>query len=74
MTSLSDIDYSEPDLGMVITHIERIERQDSEDLIAQYMEEHHENYYNAREKLREKEYGGKPPQGFQSWGDYWKAF
>lgn len=32
------------------------------------------SWYTAREALREKAYGGKPPNGFQSWGDYWKAF
>jgi len=31
-------------------------------------------FYNAREELRNKAYGGKPPGGFQSWGDYWKSF
>ena len=31
------------------------------------------DYYNARERLREKAYGGKPPDGFSSWGDYFKA-
>jgi len=31
------------------------------------------DYYNAREKLREAAYGGKPPDGFSSWGDYFKA-
>lgn len=39
-----------------------------------YMKTHPENYYNARERLREKAYGGKPPHGFQSWGDYWKSY
>jgi hypothetical protein len=32
-----------------------------------------ENYYGARERLREKAYGGKPPEGCSSWGDYWKS-
>jgi hypothetical protein len=32
------------------------------------------NYYNARERLREKAYGGKPPGGYSSWGDYWKSY
>jgi hypothetical protein len=32
-----------------------------------------ENYYNARERLREEAYGGKPPDGYSSWGDYWKS-
>lgn len=38
-----------------------------------YMEQHTENYYNSREQLRELAYGGKPPQGYSSWGDYWKS-
>lgn len=32
------------------------------------------SWYTAREKLREQAYGGRPPGGFQSWGDYWKAY
>lgn len=32
------------------------------------------DYYAAREELRERAYGGKPPNGFQSWGDYWKSY
>lgn len=32
------------------------------------------SYYAARERLREIAYGGKPPSGYQSWGDYWKSF
>ncbi len=33
-----------------------------------------ETYYTAREKLRESAYGGKPPNGYSSWGDYWKSY
>ena len=33
-----------------------------------------ESFYSAREKLREIAYGGKPPNGFDSWGTYWKCF
>jgi hypothetical protein len=33
-----------------------------------------DNFYAARERLREKAYGGKPPSGYQSWGDYWKSY
>ena len=33
-----------------------------------------ESYYDARERLREIAYGGKPPYGFSSWGDYWKHY
>jgi len=32
------------------------------------------SFYEAREKLRELAYGGKPPYGFSSWGDYWKSY
>ena len=39
-----------------------------------YMREHSLDFYNAREQLREKAYGGKPPGGYASWGDYWKAY
>jgi hypothetical protein len=42
--------------------------------ILKYMEIHNENYYNARERLREKSYGGKPPSPYKSWGDYWKSY
>lgn len=30
--------------------------------------------YASRELAREKAYGGKPPNGFASWGDYWKSY
>lgn len=32
------------------------------------------NWYNAREELRNKAYGGLPPEGYSSWGDYWKNY
>ena len=32
------------------------------------------SYYTAREYLRELSYGGKPPNGYRSWGDYWKSY
>ena len=32
------------------------------------------SFYNAREELREKAYGGKPPNNYASWGDYWKSY
>jgi len=38
------------------------------------METTGEIYYNARERLREQVYGGKPPDGFVSWGEYWKNY
>lgn len=45
----------------------------TEDEIEKYMKEHNENYYCSREKLREEAYGGKPPAGYNSWGDFWKC-
>lgn len=33
-----------------------------------------ETWYTAHEKLREQAYGRKPPDGYQSWGDYWKSY
>jgi len=49
-------------------------KEPSEDMIKRHMQEHDENYYNSRERLREEEYGGKPPGGYSSWGDYWKSY
>ena len=46
----------------------------TEEEIRRYMKENNENYYNARERLREHAYGGKPPGGYSSWGDYWKSY
>ena len=46
----------------------------TEQEIQDYMRKHNENWYNSRERLREKAYGGKPPMGFSSWGDYWKSY
>jgi hypothetical protein len=48
--------------------------EDKYNEIFQFMKENDMDYYNAREILREKAYGGKPPEGFQSWGDYWKSY
>ncbi len=47
----------------------------TEDEIRVYMRNNKkESYYTAREKLREKAYGGNPPTGYASWGDYWKSY
>lgn len=46
----------------------------TEQQIQNYMKNNNENYYNARERLREASYGGKPPGGYSSLGDYWKSF
>lgn len=48
-------------------------KEPTKEEIEAYMEETGENYYNSREKLRELAYGGKPPNGHKSWGDYWKS-
>ena len=44
----------------------------SDNEIIVYMRQHRLSFYQARETLREKAYGGKPPHGFTCWGDYWK--
>lgn len=45
----------------------------SNESVQKHMESSGKGYYGAREDLREEAYGGKPPTGFQSWGDYWKS-
>jgi hypothetical protein len=42
--------------------------------IEDYMKDSGLDHYNAREFLRECTYGGTPPDGYSSWGDYWKSF
>lgn len=42
-------------------------REPTQKEIQTYMTEFKENFYNARERLREKVYGGLPPNGFSSW-------
>jgi hypothetical protein len=50
-------------------------KEPTDEEIKKLMEEGEgESFYTARETLREKAYGGKPPAGYQSWGDYWKAY
>ena len=46
----------------------------TEDEIIMYDRLHKLGYYASREILREKAYGGKPPHGYASWGDYWKNY
>ena len=46
----------------------------TEKQIQEYMKTNSENWYNARERLREVAYGGLPPRGYSSWGEYWKAY
>jgi hypothetical protein len=68
-------DIADIDLGMV--EVERTKpknEEPSDSEVKEYMETNNENYYSSREALREKSYGGKPPSGYASWGDYWKAF
>ena len=50
-----------------------INREPTDDEIKKHMKNNNENYYNSREKLREESYGGKPPMGYRSWGDYHKG-
>lgn len=45
----------------------------TENQIHEVMEDMGKTYYGAREYLREKAYGGKPPTGYDSWGMYWKS-
>lgn len=51
------------------------DREPTNNEIEEYMKNNNENYYTAREVLRERAYGGKydKPPG-QSWGDYWKSY
>ena len=45
------------------------------ELIQKYMQDNPGlGFYASRERLREQAYGGKAPNGFQSWGDYWKTY
>lgn len=48
-------------------------REPSEEDINSLMKSANLSYYGARERLREESYGGKPPSGYSSWGDYWKG-
>lgn len=50
-----------------------IGKEPEHEQIIQHMQQHNEDYYNSREQLRELQYGGKPPIGYASWGDYWKS-
>ena len=42
--------------------------------IRDYAKRNGYSHYTARERLREQAYGGKPPNGYRSWGDYWKSY
>lgn len=52
---------------------ELVQKEPTEDEIVTYMIETSKDFYNAREDLRERAYGGKPPEGFPDWGTYWQA-
>ena len=50
-------------------------KEPREDEIFEYIKKHPgESYYTAREILRNKAYGGTPPNGYGSWGDFWKSY
>ena len=49
-------------------------KEPSPEEVAQSMQDDALSFYEAREQLREKAYGGKPPGGYASWGDYWKSY
>jgi hypothetical protein len=75
MKMMMDIEDDDLDLGMqFIDGDQGKSPEPTEDDVREYMEENNENFYNARERLRERVYGGKPPNGYQSWGDYWKSY
>lgn len=57
------------DIPNVISHA----REPSDQEIASRMQRTNENFYCAREALREEAFGAKPPGG-GSWGDYWKSY
>jgi len=42
--------------------------------VQEYMKLNKETYYVSREALRNRAYGGTPPNGYSSWGDYWKSY
>ena len=46
----------------------------SSEEIEAFMKANNMDFYNARERLQEAAYGGKPPGGYSSWGDYWKSY
>jgi hypothetical protein len=46
---------------------------DRGDIETRMTEKPHHTFYTAREELRDEWYGGKPPHGHASWGDYWKS-
>lgn len=49
-------------------------KEPTQEEVEKRMKETGERFYDAREALREAAYGGKPPDGFASWGDYWKSY
>lgn len=79
---LEILNFVEPNnLGETIYNkINREKREPEYDEVLKYIEEtgNRHSFYSAREELRNLVYGGhigaKPPNGFQSWGDYWKSY
>lgn len=73
--NILDEEFESPFISNTTTvkYVEPIEAIDSERNIRNYMEIHNENYYNARERLREQRYGGTPPDNYDSWGMYFKS-
>lgn len=63
-----------PDINRSSFDRAKVGREPTEDEILKYMADNNENYYNAGERLREDQYGGLPPDGYTSWGDFWGRF
>lgn len=53
--------------------LEQVQEPSHEEIV-QYRLKHNTDFYNAREELRNLAHGGLPPNGFASWGDYWKSY
>lgn len=51
-----------------------LNQEPTEENISEYCRKTKQDYYTGREQLREIAYGGKPPEPYKSWGDYWKSY
>lgn len=50
-------------------------RHPSDSDVFDHMKEHpSKSFYSAREDLRNEAFGGLPPIGYESWGDFWKSY
>jgi hypothetical protein len=64
--------------GAYMTEFEKNERIEQgkepsiEDVKKHMKETNNESFYQAREQMRNEEYGTLPP-GYSSWGMYWKS-